>query len=127
MDQFGFCMELTTFCVKLVWMLCFCVELVWILNFGFIPTFGLILGLIVGRFYVVFLACFVALIRRILWPVDKGCSGMVSGQNWHVPELPRVSTQLRSPCTPSNIQLRTIITSSSELHFGCSRTLWKTV
>ena len=53
MDQFGFCMELTTFCVKLVWMLCFCVELVWILNFGFIPTFGLILGLIVGRFYAV--------------------------------------------------------------------------
>ena len=34
-------MELTKFCVELVWMLCFCVELVWILNFGFIPTFGL--------------------------------------------------------------------------------------
>ena len=43
-----FCMELTKFCVELVWMLCFCVELVWILNLGFIPTFGLILGLIVG-------------------------------------------------------------------------------
>ena len=25
-------------------------------------------------------ACFVASIRRILWPVDKGCSRMVSGQ-----------------------------------------------
>ena len=38
-----------------------------------------------------FVACFVASIGRILWPVDKGCSGMVSGQNWHVPELPRSS------------------------------------
>ena len=74
-------MELTKFCVEFVWMLNFCVELVWILNFGFIPTFGLILGLIVGWFYVVFLACFVASIGRILWPVDKGCSEMVSGQN----------------------------------------------
>ena len=82
-------MELTKFCVELVWMLCFFVELVWILKFGFIPTFGLILGLIVGWFYVVFLgmfcavfvACFVASIGRILWPVEKGCSGMVSGQN----------------------------------------------
>ena len=27
-----------------------------------------------------FVACFVASIGRILWPVDKGCSGMVSGQ-----------------------------------------------
>ena len=80
-------MELTKFCVELVWMLCFCVEFVWILKFGFIPTFGLILELIVGWFYAMFLgmfyamfvACFVALIGRILWPVDKGCSGMVSG------------------------------------------------
>ena len=31
-------------------------------------------------FDVVFVACFVASIGRILWPVDKGCSGMVSGQ-----------------------------------------------
>ena len=74
-------MELTKFFVELVWMLCFCVELVWILNFGFIPTFGLIFGLIVGWFYAVFLACFMASIGRILWSVDKGCSGMVSGQN----------------------------------------------
>ena len=82
-------MELTKFCIYLVWMLCFCVELVWILNFGFIPTFWLILGLIVGWFYavffgmfcVVFVACFVASIERILWSVDKGCSGMVSCQN----------------------------------------------
>ena len=49
--------------------------------FGFIPTFGLILGLIVGWFYVVFMACFVALIRRILWLMEKGCSRMVLGRN----------------------------------------------
>ena len=36
-----------------------------------------------------------------------------------------VSTQLRSPCTPSNIQLQTTITSSSELRFECSWTVWK--
>ena len=46
----------------------------------------MILGLIVGWFYAVFLAClvscFVASIRRILWSVDKGCSGMVSGQKF---------------------------------------------
>ena len=76
----NFSMELTKVCVELVWRLCFGVEFVWILNFGFIPTFGVILGLIVGWFYVVFVACFVASIGRILWPVDKGCSGMVSGQ-----------------------------------------------
>ena len=27
-----------------------------------------------------FVACYVASIGRILWPVDKGCSRMVSGQ-----------------------------------------------
>ena len=27
-----------------------------------------------------FVACFVASIGRILWPVDKGCSGMVSSK-----------------------------------------------
>ena len=43
-----FSMELTKVCVELVWRLCFGVEFVWILNFGFIPTFGVILGLIVG-------------------------------------------------------------------------------
>ena len=84
-----FSMELTKVCVELVWRLCFGVEFVWILNFGFIPTFGVILGLIVGWFYAifllfgaVFLACFVASIGRILWPVDKGCSGMVSSQKF---------------------------------------------
>ena len=61
-------MELTKFCVELVWMLCFCVELVWILNFGFIPTFGMILGLIVGWFYAVCLACFVPCLWHVLWP-----------------------------------------------------------
>ena len=30
-------------------------------------------------FCAVFVACFVASIGRIMWPVDKGCSGMVSG------------------------------------------------
>ena len=100
-----------------------------------------------GMFGAVFVACFVALIGRILWPVDKGCSGMVSGQKlactnvakelssmpvhgshaiaWLGSNLqpsgtqlhgfprncvvlhPRVrncvATQLRSPCTPSNL------------------------
>ena len=42
-------------------------------------------------FGAVFVACFVASIGRIMWPVDKGYSGMVSGQNWRVPELPRSS------------------------------------
>ena len=36
-----------------------------------------------------------------------------------------VSTQLRSPCTLSSIKLWTTITSSSELRFGRSWTLWK--
>ena len=75
-----FSMELTKVCVELVWRLCFGVDFVWILNFGFIPTFGVILGLIVGWFYALFLACFVASIGRIMWPLDKGCSGMVSDQ-----------------------------------------------
>ena len=75
------------------------------------------------------------------------------GSKWCVPELPRsslarccveatllsgwaqtlalgyaiarVSTQLLSPCTLSNLQLWTVIISSSELHFVCSWTLWK--
>ena len=38
-----------------------------------------------------------------------------------------VSTQLRSPCIPSNFQLRTTITSSSEPRFECFWTLWKTL
>ena len=33
-----------------------------------------------GMFGVVFVACLVASIGRILWPVDNGCSEMVSGQ-----------------------------------------------
>ena len=59
-------------------MLCFCVELVWILNFGFIPTFGLILGLIVGWFYVVFFACFVPYLWHVLWP-QLGAAKELSG------------------------------------------------
>ena len=61
-----FSMELTKVCVELVWRLCFGVEFVWILNFGFILTFGVILGLIVRWFYAVFVACFVASIGRIM-------------------------------------------------------------
>ena len=41
----------------------------------------MVLYRVFGMFYVVFVACFVASIGRILWPMDKGCSGMVSGQN----------------------------------------------
>ena len=41
----------------------------------------MILGLVVGLFYAMFMACFVASIGRILWLVEKDCSGMVSGQN----------------------------------------------
>ena len=36
--------------------------------FGFIPTFRLILGLIVGWFYVVFMACFLPCLWHVLWP-----------------------------------------------------------
>ena len=148
MEFVKFCMELTKFCVELVWMLCFCVELVWILNLGFIPTFGLILGLIVGWFYAMFLACFVSCLWHVLWPQLGGYCGWCGqglfwngfGLKWHVPELPRSSlarcyveatlwlgsklkpsgTQLHSPCTPSSLQLRMVITSSFELCFGCS-------
>ena len=73
-----FSMELTRVCVELVWRLCFGVELVWILNFGFIPTFGVILGLIVGWFYAVFLACFVL----CFWHVLCCVCGMFCGLNW---------------------------------------------
>ena len=94
-----FSMELTKVCVELVWRLCFGVEFAWILNFGFIPTFGVIFRIdcrmvlchVFGVFGALFLACFVVSIGWIMWPVDKGCSGMVSGQNWRVPELPRSS------------------------------------
>ena len=55
--------------------------------FGFIPTFGLILGLIVGWFY----AVFVALIGRILWPMEKGCFRDGFKSKRRVLELPRSS------------------------------------
>ena len=51
-----FSKELTKVWVELLWRLCFGVEFVWILNFGFIPPFGVILGLILEWFYAVFLA-----------------------------------------------------------------------
>ena len=31
-------------------------------------------------FGTMFMVCFVASIGRLMWPVDKGCSGMVSGK-----------------------------------------------
>ena len=40
----------------------------------------MVLCRVFGMFCAVFVACFVASIGRIMWPVDKGCSGMVSGQ-----------------------------------------------
>ena len=33
-----------------------------------------------GMFCAVFVACFMASIGRIMWPVDKGCSEMVSSK-----------------------------------------------
>ena len=77
-----FSMELTKVRVELVWRLCLGVEFVWILKFGFIPTFGVILGRMVlcrvfGMFSAMFVACFVASIGRIMWRVDKDCFGMV--------------------------------------------------
>ena len=40
----------------------------------------MVLCRVFGMFGAVFVACFVASIGRILWPVDKGYSKMVSGQ-----------------------------------------------
>ena len=40
----------------------------------------MVLCRVFGMFGAVFVACFVASIERILWPVDKGCFGMVSDQ-----------------------------------------------
>ena len=51
----------------------------------------MVLCCVFGIFGAVFVACFVASIGWILWPVDKGCSGMVSGQNWHVLVMPKSS------------------------------------
>ena len=36
--------------------------------FGFIPTFRLILGLIVRWFYAMFMACFMLCFWHVLWP-----------------------------------------------------------
>ena len=76
-----------------------------------------------SMFCVVFVACFVTSIGRILWPMDKGCSGMVSGQNgvyrscqgslWHAiawlgSKLKPLGTQLggfpRSCVAPAHLQ-----------------------
>ena len=40
----------------------------------------MVLCRVFGMFGTMFVACFVASIRRIMWSVDKGCSGMVLGQ-----------------------------------------------
>ena len=47
-------------------------------DFG--SDYRMVLCHVFGMFGAVFVACFVASIRRILWPMDKGCFGMVSGQ-----------------------------------------------
>ena len=47
---------------------------------GFETSFGMVLCRVFGMFGAMFVACFVASIRRILWPMDKGCSRMVSSQ-----------------------------------------------
>ena len=83
-----FSMELTKVCVELVRRLCFGVEFLWILNFVFYSYFWgdfgidyrMVLCRVFGMFGVMFVVCFVASIGRILWPVDKGCFEMVSGQ-----------------------------------------------
>ena len=40
----------------------------------------MVLCRVFGMFCVVFVTCFVASIGRIMWSMDKGYSGMVSGQ-----------------------------------------------
>ena len=61
----------------------------------FLGDFGIdcrmVLCRVFGMFCAVFVACFVASIGRILRLVDKGCFGMVLGQNSPVPKLPRSS------------------------------------
>ena len=113
-------------------MLCFCVELVWILKFGFILTFGLILRLIVGWFYAMFLACLVPCSWHVLWPQLGGYCGrwtkavlgwfevkmastkaakelsgtVLRGSHaiaWLGSKLKPSGTQLHSPDTPSSL------------------------
>ena len=77
----------------------------------------MVLCRVFGMFGAVFVACFVASIGRILWPVDKGCSKMVSGQNLaytgaakELSSMPVLGshaiTWLDSNLQPSGIQLR---------------------
>ena len=71
----------------------------------------MVLCRVYGLFCVVFVACFVALIRRILWLVEKGlfCE-MVSGQNdvyWSCQgALRHAIVSLGSKFQPSGMQLR---------------------
>ena len=88
----------------------------------------MVLYRVYGMFYAVFMACFVASIGRIWWPVEKGCFGMLSGQNgvywsfqgalWHV--IAWLGSKLGSPCTPLSLQLRMAISFLSELGFARS-------
>ena len=74
MEFVKFCVELPKYCVELEWMLCFCVELVWIFELWFYCYFWVDFGIdcrmvlcrVFGIFCVVFEACFVASIGRIL-------------------------------------------------------------
>ena len=40
----------------------------------------MVLCRVFDKFGTMLVVCFVASIGRIMWPVDKGCSGMVLGQ-----------------------------------------------
>ena len=76
-----------------------------------------VFGMFGAVFVACFVACFVASIERILWPVDKGCSKMVSGQklecNGAAKELSRMPMRgshaiawMGSNLQPSGTQLR---------------------
>ena len=99
--------------------------------------------MVLCRVYDMFCAVFVALIGRILWPMEKGCFRDSFESKRRVLELPRtslalycveamllcgwarncsigyaiawVSTQLRSPNTLSNLQLYMPVSFSPEL------------
>ena len=147
MELTKFCVELVwmlCFCVELVWIL----NLGFIPTFGLI--LGLIVGWFYAMFLACFVSCLWHVLWSQLggycgwWTravsewfrvkmactrVSKELSGTLLRGSHAMAGLKIealgyaiawVSTQLRSPCTPSSLQLRTVITSSSELHFGCS-------
>ena len=42
----------------------------------------MVLCCVFGMFCAMFVACFMASIGRIMWPMDKGCFGMVSSKKY---------------------------------------------